>query len=392
MSKEACMKRPRFNGTVPVQAGALVLLLASVLPPVVSAQTPTRSPAVRATLVAEGLENPWAVAFIGDGRMLVTERPGRMRVVSADGQIGPPLAGVPAVDAVGQGGLLDLVTDRDFARNRTVHFCFVEPAARGSGNSTALASARLSADATRLEEVNVIFSQQPKVSSRLHFGCRIVQAADGSLFLALGERYSRMNDAQTLDNHHGKVVRLRPDGSAHPDNPFAGRAGALPEIWSLGHRNPQAATLGPAGRLWVIEHGPQGGDEINRSEAGKNYGWPIVTHGENYGGGRIGEGITERAGLEPPLHHWTPSIAPSGMAFVKSDRYGPAWRGSLLVGSLKFRYLARLELDDSRVKREEKLLPDLNQRVRDVREGPDGFIYLLTDERRGQLLRLEPVP
>jgi aldose sugar dehydrogenase len=345
---------------------------------------------VRATVVASGLENPWAVAFIGDGRMLVTERPGRLRVVSSNGQLSPPLAGVPAVDAVGQGGLLDLITDRDFARNRTVHFCFAEPAVRGSGNSTALASARLSTDATRLEELKVIFSQQPKVSSRLHFGCRIVQTDDGSLFLALGDRYSRMNDAQTLDNHHGKVVRLRPDGSAHPDNPFAGRPGALPEIWSLGHRNPQAATTGPDGRLWVIEHGPQGGDEINRPEAGKNYGWPIVTHGENYGGGRIGEGITERAGLEPPLHHWTPSIAPSGMAFVKSDRYGAAWRGSLLVGSLKFRYLARLELDGPRVKREEKLLPELNQRVRDVREGPDGFIYLLTDERNGQLLRLEP--
>jgi glucose/arabinose dehydrogenase len=253
-----------------------------------------------------------------------------------------------------------------------------------------MASARLSADATRLDDVKVIFSQQPKVASRLHFGCRIVQAEDGSLFLALGDRYQRMNDAQTLDTHHGKVVRVRPDGSAHPDNPFLNRAGALPEIWSLGHRNAQGATLGPDGRLWVIEHGPQGGDEINRPEAGKNYGWPVITHGENYGGGRIGQGITSREGLEQPLHHWTPSIAPSGMAFVRSDRYGPAWQGSLLVGSLKFRYLARLELDGQRVRREEKLLPDLGQRVRDVREGPDGFIYLLTDERNGQLLRLEP--
>lgn len=342
------------------------------------------------TVIARGLENPWAVAFIGEGRMLVTERPGRMRVVSGNGQLGEPLAGVPPVDAVGQGGLLDLITDRDFARNRTVHFCYAEPAPGGSGNSTAMASARLSADATRLDDVKVIFSQQPKVASRLHFGCRIVQAEDGSLFLALGDRYQRMNDAQTLDTHHGKVVRVRPDGSAHPDNPFLNRAGALPEIWSLGHRNAQGATLGPDGRLWVIEHGPQGGDEINRPEAGKNYGWPVITHGENYGGGRIGQGITSREGLEQPLHHWTPSIAPSGMAFVRSDRYGPAWQGNLLVGSLKFRYLARLELDGQRVRREEKLLPDLGQRVRDVREGPDGFIYLLTDERNGQLLRLEP--
>jgi glucose/arabinose dehydrogenase len=347
---------------------------------------------VRATVLARGLENPWAVAFIGEGRMLVTERPGRMRVVGADGQLGAPLAGVPAVDAVGQGGLLDLVTDRDFSRNRRLHFCYAEPAASGRGNSTALASARLSADASRLEDVQVLFSQQPKVSSRLHFGCRIAQAADASLFLALGDRFSRMNDAQTLDNHHGKVVRLRPDGNAQPDNPFVGRAGALPEIWSLGHRNPQAATLGPDGRLWVIEHGPQGGDEINRPEAGKNYGWPLVSFGENYGGGPIGEGLTQRDGLEPPLHHWTPSIAPSGMAFVSTERYGPAWRGNLLVGSLKFRYLARLELDGPRVRREHRLLPDLGLRVRDVREGPDGFIYLLTDERNGQLLRLEPVP
>ena len=361
-------------------------LWAALLPAVATAQTAT----VRTERVARGLEHPWAVAFIGDGRMLVTERPGRVRVVGADGQIGPPLPGVPAVEAVGQGGLLDLITDRDFARNRTVYFCYSEPAARGSGNSTAMAAAVLSADASRLEQVRVIFSQQPKFSSRLHFGCRIVQAVDGSLFLALGDRFQRMADAQTLDNHHGKVVRVKPDGSPHPDNPFASRAGALPEIFSIGHRNPQGATLGPDGRLWELEHGPQGGDEINRLEAGKNYGWPVITYGENYGGGAIGEGITERAGLEQPLHHWTPSIAPSGMAFVSSERYGPDWVGNLLVGSLKFRYLARLTLEGTRVVKEERLLPDLNQRVRDVRQGPDGFIYLLTDARNGELLRLLP--
>jgi glucose/arabinose dehydrogenase len=348
---------------------------------------PTR---VTTEVVASGLQNPWAVAFVGDGRMLVTERPGRLRVVAPNGTLSEPVAGVPTVDAVGQGGLLDLITDRDFARNRVLYFCYSEPAAQGSGNSTALASARLSADATRLENVKVIFSQQPKFSSRLHFGCRIVQAGDSSLFLTLGDRYQRMNDAQTLDNHHGKVVRLRPDGSAHPDNPFLKRPGALPDIWSLGHRNPQGATLGPDGRLWVSEHGPQGGDEINRPEAGKNYGWPVITYGENYGGGTIGQGLTEKAGMEQPLHQWTPSIAPSGMAFVTSERYGKAWQGSLLVGSLKFRYLARLELDGARVVKEDKLLPDLGQRVRDVREGPDGFMYLLTDDRNGQLLRLVP--
>lgn len=367
----------------------LLTLLAAVgmqLAPAVHAQTT----AVTTELVARGLHNPWAVAFIGEGRMLVTERPGRMRVIGADGRVGEPLKGVPDVDAVGQGGLLDLVTDRDFARNRTVHFCYAEPGAMGMRNSTALASARLSADARSLENVKVIFSQQPKVSSRLHFGCRIAQAEDGSLFLALGDRFQRMADAQTLDNHHGKVVRVRPDGRAHPDNPFIGRAGALPEIWSLGHRNVQGAALGPDGRLWTIEHGPQGGDELNRTDAGKNYGWPVITYGENYGGGQIGEGLTSKDGMEQPLLYWKPSIAPSGMAFVNGGPYGKDWQGNLLVGSLKFQYLVRLVMDGDRVVREEKLLPQLAQRVRDVRQGPDGFIYLLTDDRDGQLLRLKP--
>jgi glucose/arabinose dehydrogenase len=350
------------------------------------AQTST----VRTEVVARGLENPWAVAFIGDGRMLVTERPGRMRVVEANGQMGEPLAGVPPVVAQGQGGLLDVITDRDFARNRTLYFCYSEPAAGGSANSTAMARAVLSADLRQLEQVRVIFSQKPKFASRLHFGCRITQAADGNLFLALGDRFQRMADAQTLDNHHGKVVRVRPDGSVPGDNPFVKTAGALPEIWSIGHRNPQGLTMGPDGRLWESEHGPQGGDEINRPEAGKNYGWPVITYGENYGGGAIGEGITTQAGLEQPLHQWTPSIAASGMAFVSSDRYGPDWVGNLLVGSLKFRYLARLTLDGAKVVKEERLLPNLSERVRDVRQGPDGFIYLLTDQRNGELLRLLP--
>lgn len=352
-----------------------------------SAQAQT---AVRAEVLARGLDHPWALAFVDGGRMLVTERPGRLRLVEPDGRVGPPIEGVPAVDAVGQGGLLDVITDRGFATNRRIYFCFAEPAASGGGNSTALATARLSDDGRRLEQVRVIFSQIPKVSSRLHFGCRIVEAPDGHLFLALGERFQRMRDAQTLDNHHGKVVRLRKDGSSPPDNPLVRQSGAMPEIWSWGHRNPQGATWGPDGRLWVIEHGPQGGDEINRPEAGKNYGWPVITFGENYGGGAIGEGLTAMPGMEQPLHHWTPSIAPSGMAFLRSDRYGPAWQGNLFVGSLKFRYLARLELQNGRVVREERLLPQLGQRVREVRQGPDGLLYLLTDENDGQLLRVVP--
>lgn len=354
------------------------------------------NPSVRAAepvveVVARDLQNPWAVAFIGQGRMLVTERPGRMRVIEPDGRVGQPLEGLPAIDAVGQGGLLDLITDSGFASNRRLYFCYSEPGSAGT-NSTALASARLSDDARRLEDVKVIFSQQPKVASRLHFGCRVVEAPGGLLFLTLGDRYHRMADAQTLDNHHGKVVRIRKDGGVPPDNPFVQRVGARPEIWSYGHRNPQGAALGVDGRLWTQEHGPQGGDEINRPDAGKNYGWPVITYGENYGGGKIGDGITAKQGMEQPLHQWTPSIAPSGMVFVRTDRYGPAWTGSLLVGSLKFRYLSRLEIDGTRVVREERLLPELGQRVRDVREGPDGLIYLLTDDRNGQLLRLKPAP
>ena len=339
-------------------------------------------------VVAKDLQNPWGLAFIDGGRMLVTERPGRMRVVEADGTLGEPLAGLPKIDAGGQGGLLDVIADSQFERNRTVYFCFSEPGQ--GGNSTALASAQLSTDATRLDNAKVIFSQKPKFASRVHFGCRIVEARDHTLFLTLGDRFQRMDDAQTLDNHHGKVVRLRKDGSAPPDNPFTTRPGALPEIWSFGHRNLQGAAIGPDGRLWTSEHGPQGGDEINRPEAGKNHGWPVITFGENYGGGAIGEGLTTKAGMEQPLHYWVPSIAPSGMAFITGERYGKDWKGSMLIGSLKFRYLARLRFEGTKLVKEEKLLTDLKERVRDVRQGPDGLVYLLTDERNGRLLRLLP--
>ena len=346
----------------------------------------TAAQALRAEPVAAGLENPWAVAFLPEGRFLVTERPGRMRIVGADGKVGAPLAGLPQVEARGQGGLLDVVLDSGFERNRQLYFCFSEPGT--GGNSTALARAKLSADATRLEDVSVIFSQKPKFASQLHFGCRIVEARDGTLFLALGERFQRMRDAQTLDNHHGKVVRIQKDGTVPRGNPFAGRAGALPEIWSYGHRNPQGATLAPDGTYWMHEHGPQGGDEINIPQPGRNYGWPVITYGENYGGGKIGEGITQMTGMEQPLHHWTPSIAPSGMAFLTSERYGPGLRGNLFVGSLKFTYLARLELAGGKVVREHKELESLGERIRDVRQGPDGWLYILTDSARGRLMRL----
>jgi glucose/arabinose dehydrogenase len=349
---------------------------------------PAAGQAFRPEQVATGLDHPWAVAFLPQGRFLVTERPGRMRIVDAQGALGAPLAGVPAVAAGGQGGLLDVVTDSGFASNRTIYFCFSEPGP-GRSNSTALARARLSADERGLEEVRVIFSQKPKTASSAHFGCRIVEARDGNLFLTLGERFSRKEDAQALDNHHGKIVRIGKDGAVPKDNPFVGRAGALPEIWSYGHRNAQGATLGPDGRLWQHEHGPQGGDEINLPQPGRNYGWPVITYGENYGGGRIGEGLTQKAGMEQPLHYWVPSIAPSGMAFLTSDRYGSAHRGNLFVGSLKFGYLDRIELADGKVLREHKLLEGIG-RVRDVRQGPDGLLYVLTDEGDGKLVRVMP--
>ena len=356
---------------------------------------------IRTETVASGLQNPWGLAFLPDGRFLVTERPGRLRVVEADGKLGPPLAGLPKIAAGGQGGLLDVLLDADFARNRQLYLCFSEPAVSGNANSTALARATLRADSARLENLKVIFSQKPKVVSSAHFGCRIVESrtpglggeADGKLFLTLGERFSRKDDAQKLDNHLGKIVRINKDGTVPPDNPFVGTAGALPEIWSYGHRNPQGAVLTPDGVLWVHEHGPQGGDEINLPQAGANYGWPVVTFGENYGGGKIGEGLTHKTGMVQPLHYWVPSIAPSGMAFLTSERYGKAWQGNLFVGSLKFAYLDRVELSQpyiGQVERESRLLTEKGERIRDVRQGPDGLLYVLTDSPNGQLIRLLP--
>ena len=350
--------------------------------------------------LASGLQHPWAVAFLPEGRFLITERPGRMRVIERDGKIGKPVEGVPDVAAAGQGGLLDVILDADFAVNRTLYFCFSEPAAMGNGNSTALAKATLSPDNTRLADVKIIFSQTPKFSSTLHFGCRIVESrapglnakADGKLFLTLGDRYSRAPDAQRLDNHHGKTIRINKDGSIPPDNPFVARAGALPEIWSYGHRNSQGAALAPDGTLWMHEHGPQGGDEINLPKPGVNFGWPVITYGENYGGGKIGDGISAKERLAQPLHYWVPSIAPSGMAFITSERYGKAWQGNLMVGSLKFGYLNRIELATpfgGAVVRESKLIAG-EGRIRDVRQGPDGLLYVLTDAASGKLIRLLP--
>ena len=294
---------------------------------------PLQAQGVKTETVASGLQNPWSLAFLPDGRFLVTERAGSLRVVGLDGKLGNPLAGMPPMAVGGQGGLLDVVLDADFARNRVVYFCFSEPAATGTANSTALARATLNAEATALENVRTLFSQKPKVVSGAHFGCRIVESRspgvdgkpDGKLFLTLGDRFSRKEDAQKLDNHLGKIVRINKDGTVPTDNPFVGQAGALPEIWSYGHRNSQGATLAPDGTFWMHEHGPQGGDEINLPKPGANYGWPVITYGENYGGGKIGAGLTEKAGMEQPLHQWTPSIG-HGFSDQRALRQGLAWQ------------------------------------------------------------------
>ncbi|MBL8347269.1 MAG: PQQ-dependent sugar dehydrogenase [Rubrivivax sp.] len=345
--------------------------------------------------VAKGLVNPWALAFLPDGRMLVTEKPGRLRIVDAQGRISPPLAGMLPVANVGQCGLLDVALDPKFADSRLVYWTFAEPGT-GGANSTAVARGRLegSAGSERLADVRVIFSQVPKVDSRLHCGSRIAFDRNGHLWVGLGDRFSGKDSAQTTDNHIGKVVRIANDGSTPADNPFAGpsagKTGARPELWSIGHRNIQGLAAHPVtGELWASEHGPQGGDEINVVEGGRNYGWPLVTYGRNYGSGTaIGE-EGPKPGVEMPLKHWVPvSVAPSGLAFVTSDRY-PGWKGSLLVGTLRGQTLIRLTLDGRRITGEERLLMAQGHRIRDVRQGPDGWIYIVTDGSEGQVIRLE---
>jgi aldose sugar dehydrogenase len=371
-------------------AFALVACMASGAPVPAQAQAP-RSPtpaplngAVRTQTIARGLEHPWALAFLPDGRMLVTERPGRLRIVDRDGRISEPLAGVPKVLARGQGGLLDVALDPRFADNRLVYLAYAEP---GEGRTAGTAVARGRLGEGRLEDVRVIYRQQPKVEGANHFGCRLVFARDGTLFVTQGERFDYRDQAQDLSSGLGKLVRINPDGSAPRDNPFVGRAGARPEIWSYGHRNVQSAALHPqTGQLWIVEHGARGGDELNRPEAGKNYGWPVISYGVHYSGAKIGEG-TAKPGLEQPIYYWDPVIAPSGMTFYTGEAF-PDWQGSILIGSLRPGLLVRLTLEDGRVAREERYLGDLGARIRDVRQGPDGLLYLLTDSRDGRLLRV----
>jgi len=339
------------------------------------------------TVVAKGLDRPWSVEPLPDGGFLITEKGGRMRIVSAKGVVGEPIANVPPVDARRQGGLLDVALSPSFASDRTVFWSFTEP--REGGNGTSVARGVLSTDGRSLDEVQVILHTQPTYDNGLHFGSRLAFGPDGFLYVTMGERSDRpmRKFAQQLDSHLGKVLRIDREGKAPADNPFAKQAGALPEVWSLGHRNIQAAAFDAQGRLWEIEHGTRGGDEVNLVEKGKNYGWPVVAYGEEYSGSPIPGAVTERGGFEQPVYYWDPVIAPSGAQFY-SGKAASEWKGNLFVGGMKVRALVRLQLEDRKVVGEEHLLGDRGQRIRDVREGQDGALYVITDD--GELWRIAP--
>lgn len=379
------------------RAGALCVVLALVAGPACAQDGKTitsksSAGALQVETVASGLENPWGLAFLPDGRMLVTERPGRLRIVSRSGTVSAPVANVPPVFASGQGGLLDVALAPDFADSRMIYLSYAEPREGAAGTSVARGKLVEEAGNARLDGVQVIFRQQPAAGGGNHFGSRLVFARDGSLFVTLGDRYTMREKAQDLSTHIGKIVRLWPDGTVPDDNPFAKAKGPRPEIWSYGHRNIQGATLDPAtGRLWTIEHGARGGDELNHPEPGKNYGWPVITYGRDYSGLAIGEG-TAKPGMEQPVKYWDPSIAPSGLTFYTGDLF-PGWKGDLFAGALAGGKLVRLRLDGDkqRVTAEEDLLGDLGERIRDVVQGPDGALWLLTDDPgAGRVLRLAP--
>lgn len=339
------------------------------------------------TVVAEGLDSPWGMDLLPDGGWIVTERPGRMRIIAADGTRSAPIRGLPAVDARGQGGLLDVAVRADFAQSRRVWWSFAEP--RGGGrNATAVATGVLSADGRDMTAVRVIFRQEPAWASTSHFGSRLVFDAAGALFVTTGDRSQRAARplAQDTGSHLGKVLRIDPEGGPAAGNPVL--PGGLPEIWSYGHRNIQAAAIGPDGALWTVEHGARGGDELNRPEPGRNYGWPVATYGEEYSGAPIGAGQTAQPGMEPPVYYWDPVIAPSGLAFYDGDLF-PGWRGSLLIGALAGQALVRLELADGRVRAEARYLQGQG-RIRDVAVAPDGAVMILTDSNNGALIRLTP--
>jgi len=360
------------------------LLLSILLLSVCSASIAAQS--FKITTIAEGLEHPWGMAFLANGDMLVTERPGRLRLIH-DGKLRlKAIAGLPSIKASGQGGLLDVVLHPDYLKNGWIYFSYAEPGARGAG--TAVSRARLKG--LQLLDVEKIFSMNIKSGGGRHFGSRLLFDQNGYLYITVGER-GEQDRAQLLNDHAGSVIRLHDDGRLPEDNPFVKRTDAKAEIYSYGHRNPQGMSLHPqTGEVWIHEHGPQGGDELNRIQSGKNYGWPVITFGVNYFfGTKIGEG-THKAGMEQPLYYWVPSIAPSGMAFYTGDKF-PEWKNNLFIGSLKFQLLVRLELQGEKVVKEERLLEGKLGRIRDVRTGPDGFLYLLTDKNNGAVVRLEPL-
>ncbi|MEO8563707.1 MAG: PQQ-dependent sugar dehydrogenase [bacterium] len=352
------------------------------------------SAAFDVVVLARPLEKPWSVEPLPGGDVLVTEKPGRLRIVSASGQIGAPIAGVPAVDPKGQGGLLDVALSPTFASDRTIFWTFSE--ARDGGNGTSIARGVLSADRTRLDDVRVIFRVLPAYAGQQHYGSRIAFGPDGMLYASFGERsVTAMRPyAQRMDSHLGKTIRIRPDGTVPPDNPFVGQANAKPEIWAVGHRNPEALTFDGRGQLWDVEHGTRGGDELNLVQKGKNYGWPLQAYGEEYSGklpisSSAGDASPVRDGMEQPVYYWDPVIAPSGSQFYSGDAF-PAWKGNMFIGALKEMRLVRLVFDGNRVVGEEHLLTDRKQRIRDVKQGPDGLLYLVTDQDAGELLKLVP--
>ena len=349
--------------------------------------TPGSSPGiVRAETVVRNLEHPWGITFLPDGRMLVTERPGRLRIVAMNGTVSEPLTGVPAVHAVGQGGLLDVALDPNFPQNRYIYLSFAEPGPGGTAG-TAVARGRLTD--TGLEDVRTIYSQRPKMQGGGHYGSRLVFGRDGTLFITQGDRMNWRDSAQSLTAGMGKIMRINSDGTIPRDNPFVGRNDAQPEIWSYGHRNLQGAALHPqTGQLWTVEHGPRGGDELNHPEAGKNYGWPVIGYGINYDGSRAHESTT-REGMEQPVYYWDPVIAASGVAFYTGNRY-PGWTGSVFIGSMTPGALVRLEMANGAVTKEERYLGEMHERIRDIAQGPDGLLYLITDSDNGQVLRVVP--
>lgn len=351
-------------------------------------RSPTPAPhegILRVQTFASGLEHPWALAFLPDSRLLVTERPGRLRIVGPRGELSEPLAGVPPVFAHGQGGLLDVKLDPRFSDNRLIYLSYAEPGEDGTAG-TAVARGRL--EDSRLEHVEVVYRQQPKVKGEIHFGSRLVFARDHTVFVTQGDRGYR-DKAQDLLSGLGKIVRLNSDGTVPGNNPLVDQTSVRPEIWSYGHRNVQAAAIHPdTGQLWTVEHGAQGGDELNHPEASKNYGWPVITYGVDYGGASIGEG-TAKPGMEQPVYYWDPVIAPSGMTFYTGDAF-PDWKGNILIGSLSPGLLVRLTLKDYKVVHEARYLGDLRERIREVQQGPDGLLYLLTDSSNGRILRLSP--